>query len=174
MWPWRNDLGSGYDTPLGHGQQLCYLLSNSNIAVVSCDPDKDHGYVCIVTLSWPWRYDLGSFSWHTPGSWTIIEWNIIQIQQNSRELWPGHWFSLCVLCDPNLGDMTLDQGHYTPLVHGQQLFKLYWNNIDIQHNIRELWPRQGLWLCVQCDLDLGDMNVGQGYDTPIGHICVKY
>ena len=39
---------------------------------------------------WPWRYDLGSRSWHTLGSWTTIVWNIIQIQHGSEELWPGH------------------------------------------------------------------------------------
>ena len=41
---------------------------------------------------WPWplRYDLGSKSWHTLGSWTIIVWNIIQIGQVGTEWWPGH------------------------------------------------------------------------------------
>ena len=39
---------------------------------------------------WPWRYDLGSRSWHTLGSWTTILWNIIQIGQGGKKLWPGH------------------------------------------------------------------------------------
>ena len=39
---------------------------------------------------WPWRYDLGSRSWHILGSWTIIVWNIIQIGQGVKKLWPGH------------------------------------------------------------------------------------
>ena len=42
--------GQGHDTSLGHGQQLCEILSKSNIAVVNFGPDKDHGYVCNVTL----------------------------------------------------------------------------------------------------------------------------
>ena len=39
---------------------------------------------------WPWRYDLGSRSWPTIGSWTTIVWNYIQIRQGSTKLWPGH------------------------------------------------------------------------------------
>ena len=54
---------------------------------------------------WPWRYDLGSRSWHTLGSWTTIVWNIIQIQHGSKELWPGHGFWVCVHCDLDFGDM---------------------------------------------------------------------
>ena len=33
----------------------------------------------------------------------------------------------------------------------------------------ELWPGQGVWLCVHCDLDLDDMSKGQFHDTPFGH-----
>ena len=29
------------------------------------------------------------------------------------------------------------------------------------------WTR--LWVCVHCDLDLGDITLGQGYDIPLGH-----
>ena len=32
-WPWRYDHGQGHDTPLSHGQQLCQILSRSNVAV---------------------------------------------------------------------------------------------------------------------------------------------
>ena len=39
---------------------------------------------------WPWRYDLGSRSWHTLMSLTSIVWNYIQIGQGSTKLWPGH------------------------------------------------------------------------------------
>ena len=73
---------------------------------------------------WPWRYDLGSRSWHTLASWISIVWNITQIQLGSEELWPGHGFPECVHCDLDLGDMTLGQGHDTPLGHGQQLCKI--------------------------------------------------
>ena len=75
---------------------------------------------------WPWpsRYDLGSKSWHTLGSWTTILWNIIQIQHGSEELWSGQGFWVCVHCDLDLGDMTLGQSHDTPLGHGQQLCEI--------------------------------------------------
>ena len=43
-------LGKGHDTPLSHGQQLCKLLSRSDLAVRSFDPDTDNWYVCSVTL----------------------------------------------------------------------------------------------------------------------------
>ena len=170
-------LSQGHATPLGHGQQLCEILSRSSMAVRSYGPDMDFGYVCTVTLTlevwpwvkvmthplvmdnncekyyldpvwqwrvmaqtyiffyvctltlelwpwvkvmthpwvmdnncvkyypdptwqwgvmtrtrnlgmcalwpWPWRYDLGSRSWHTLGSWTTIVWNIILIQFGS-------------------------------------------------------------------------------------------
>ena len=50
-------LGQGHCTPLGHGQQLCKILSKSNITVVSYDPEKEYGYMCSVTLTlkiWHW------------------------------------------------------------------------------------------------------------------------
>ena len=75
---------------------------------------------------WPWRYDLGSRSWHPLGSWTTIVWNIIRIQRGSEELWPGQGFLVCVHCDLDLdlGGMTLGEGHDTPLRHGQQLSEI--------------------------------------------------
>ena len=45
--------------------------------------------MCALWL-WSWRYDIGSRSWHILGSWTIIVWNIIQIGQGVKKLWPGH------------------------------------------------------------------------------------
>ena len=39
-------LGQGHDTPLGHGQQLCDILSRSNMAVNSCGPDT-HMLLCV-------------------------------------------------------------------------------------------------------------------------------
>ena len=50
--------------------------------------------------------------------------NIIQIQPGSEELQPVHGFLVCVHCDLDLGDMTLGQGHGTPLGHGQQLCEI--------------------------------------------------
>ena len=66
-----------HDTPLGYGQQLCEILSRTNMAVRNYGlQDTDFGYTCTMNLT------LKS------------------------------------------GDMTLGQGHDTPLGHGQQLFEL--------------------------------------------------
>ena len=40
----------GHDTPLGHIQQLCEILSRSNLAVRSYGPDTNFWYVCTLTL----------------------------------------------------------------------------------------------------------------------------
>ena len=72
---------------------------------------------------WPWHLRF-SRSWHTVELWTILVWNIIQIQHCREELWLGHRFWVCVHCDPDLGDMTLGQGHDTPLCHVQQLCEI--------------------------------------------------
>ena len=90
--------------------------------MLSYEPDTDFGIWAL--WPWPWKYDLGSSSWHILGSWTISVWNIIVIQFGSEELWPGHGFWVCVHCDLNLGDMTLGQVHDTPLGHRQQLFEI--------------------------------------------------
>ena len=44
-------LGQGHHTLLGHGQQLCEILSISNITVRSYGPDMDFEYLCTVTLT---------------------------------------------------------------------------------------------------------------------------
>ena len=81
-------------------------------------------FIICAPWPWPWRNDLRSRSWHTIGTWTMIEWNIIQIQLGSVELWPRHIFSVYVHCYLDLRDMTLGQGHDMLLGHGQQLCEL--------------------------------------------------
>ena len=44
-------LGQGHGTPFGQGQQLCEILSRSNLAVRSYGQDMDSDYVCTVTLT---------------------------------------------------------------------------------------------------------------------------
>ena len=44
-------LGQGHDTPLGHGQQLCEILSRYNMAMRKYGPNTDFGYVFTVTLT---------------------------------------------------------------------------------------------------------------------------
>ena len=50
-WPWRYNLGSRSWHTLGLWQQLCEIVSKSNITVVTYGPDKNHGYVYSVTLT---------------------------------------------------------------------------------------------------------------------------
>ena len=88
LWPWprRYDLGSRSWHILGSWTiHVCEILSRSNLAVRSYDPDFEW-----VLWPWPWRYDLGSRSWHTLRSWTTIVCNIIQIGQVVMKLRPGH------------------------------------------------------------------------------------
>ena len=144
-------LGESDYISLGHGQQLCKILSRPNMAVRSYGPGTNYGYVCTVTLTleiwpwvkvmthplvmdniyncvkyyqdptrqsevmawiqifgtyavwpWPWRYDLGSRSWHTFWSWITILCNIIKIQHGSQALWPGHRVLVHKLCSLTL------------------------------------------------------------------------
>ena len=44
-------LAQGHETSLDHGQQLCEILSRSNLAARSYGPDTCSGYVCTVTLT---------------------------------------------------------------------------------------------------------------------------
>ena len=113
-------LCQGHDTPLGHGQKCVkyYPDLTWRWGVIA------RTWIISMWALWPWhwRYDPGSITWHTLGSWTISVWNIIQIQHGNEELWPWHGFSVYMHFD--LGDMTLDQGHYTPLGHGEQLCEI--------------------------------------------------
>ena len=45
------NFGSGHDTPLGHGQQLCETLFRFNMALKSNRPYTNFGYVCIMSLT---------------------------------------------------------------------------------------------------------------------------
>ena len=97
--------------------QLCDILSRCNMAARSYGPDTVLGMCAL--WPWLWIYDLGSRSWHTLGSWTTIVRNIIQIQFGIEELWPRHGFWVCMSCDLEIRDITLGQGHDTPLCQQQ-------------------------------------------------------
>ena len=69
-------------------------------------------------------------------------------------------------CDLGLGDMTLVQGHDTPLGHGQRLCEiLSRSNMAVKTH----GPDTHILLCVHFALDLGGITLGQGHDTPLGH-----
>ena len=62
-------------------------------------------------------------------------------------------------CDIDLSNVTLSQGH-------DAFVKTI---INIEHESKKLWVGHRFWLCGHSDLDLGDMTLGQGNDTPLGH-----
>ena len=116
-------VGQGHDTP---------LVMDNNCVKCYPDPTWQWGVMARTRIlgmwalwSWPRKYDLGSRSWLTLGSWTTTVWNIIQIQLGSEELWPGHGFWACVHCKLDLRDMTLGQDHDTSLVMDNNCVKYY-------------------------------------------------
>ena len=79
-------LGEGHDTPLGHGQQLCEILSRSNISVRSYGPDMDFGYVCTVTLTLEMTLGEGHDTPLAHGQQLCVI--LSRSQHISEELWP--------------------------------------------------------------------------------------
>ena len=65
--------------------------------------------------------------------------------------------------------MTIGQGHDTPLVYGQLS--------EVSFKSKLLVKSYGLDMdfgCLQCDLDLGDMTLGQDHDTSSGIILADF
>ena len=100
--------------------EICYWVKvmthpwvmDNNCVKYYPDPTWHRGVMARTRISsicalwpWPWRYVIGSRSWHTLRSWTTIMWNIIQIQLASYlqgviartglssmcALWPWPW-----------------------------------------------------------------------------------
>ena len=69
-------------------------------------------------------------------------------------------------CDLDLRDMTLGQGHGTPLGNGQQLCEILSRS---NMAAKSYGPDTDFEVCVHSDFDLGDMALGQGHYTPYGH-----
>ena len=163
-WSWSYDLGSRHDPPLSHGQQSCEMLSRSNMAVKSYGLDMDFVYKCTVTLAlevWPWVkvmthpwvMDNNCVKYYLDPTW---QWGVMARTRNLGmcALWPWPWrYDLVSRIWHTLWPWTT----------------IVWNIIQIQHGSEELWPVHGFWVCGHCDLDLGDMTLGQGHDTSLGH-----
>ena len=178
------------DMTLGQGMTHPSVIDN-NCVKYYLDPTWQWGVIARTPISsmcalwpWPWRYDLGSSSWHTLGSWTTIVWNIIQIQLGSEELWPGYGFPVYVHCDLDLTDMTLGQGHDTLFGHGQQLCEIlsrsnlavrsYGPDTDFQYMCTvtltlEIWP----WVKVMTHPWVMDNNCVKYYLDPTWQWGVK-
>ena len=150
----------GHDTPLGHGQQLCKILSRSNMAVKSHGPNTNSEYVCTVTLTleiWTWVTDMT----HPFGSSTTIVRKSIHNKQGSEELLPEHGFWACLHCDLDLGDMTLGETHDTSFGHGQQLCEiLSRSNTGVRS-----YGHDKIWT---------DRQTGRFLNTPLNFVCRGY
>ena len=100
-WPWSHDLGPRHDPHLSHGQQLCEILSRSNMAVKSYGPDMDFVYKCTVTLAlemWPW-VKVMTLSWVMDNNWVKYykdptwQWGVMARKWilGMCALWPWPW-----------------------------------------------------------------------------------
>ena len=86
-------LGQVYDTPLGHGQQLCEILSKSKLAMRNYGPDTDFWYEFTVTLTseiWPWFKVMTHLS--VKNNKSVKYYLDPTWQFGIEELWPGHGF----------------------------------------------------------------------------------
>ena len=202
-------LGQVHDTHLSYGQQLCEILSRSNLAVRSYGSDTDFWYVC--TLTWSWRYDLGlrswnvhpwvmdnkcvkyypdptlqwwvmartriisicalwpwpwgcdlvSISWHTFGSWTTIEWKIIQIHGPDTDFWYARTVTLTLEIWPCVKVVT----HHWVMENN---CVKYYPDSTLQFR---LWPGHRSWVCacVSWPWRYDLVSRSQGHCTSFGH-----
>ena len=154
------NLHQGYCTPFGHGQQLCELLSRSNMTARYLGPDWDLRYVCILTLTLeilPWT-NVMTHLW-------VIDNDCVRYHPDPTLKWrvmaQTRIFSMCTVILilkiwPEVKKMQHYRGMGNYCVKCMQI--MLW-----------LWPEHGFRVCLHCDMDLGDMTFGLGHDTPLGH-----
>ena len=106
---------------------------------------------------WPWRYVPESRSWYDC---------MIYYQDPTWITYcPDTVLGICALWPwPRRYDLGLRPWHIL-----RSWTTIIWNIIHIQLGNEELWPKHGFWVCMPWDPDLGDMSLGQGYDTSFGH-----
>ena len=163
-------LVKGHNTPLGLGEQLCEILSRSELALKSHGLDMKFGCVhCDLDL-----WDMTLVQGHDiplgygQQSFEILSKSNMTVKSYSSDKEFG-----CVHCDLYLEDMTLVQDHDTPLGHVQQLcdissrseFAVESYDPDTIRTDEQTYTR----ILVMCDLDFGDITLVQGNETPSGH-----
>ena len=113
---------------------------------------------------WLWQYDTESRSrydyviYYQDQTW---QWGVMA---RTRFHGPDKIFRyMCTVI------LTLEIGpcHDTPLGHEQRLCEILSRSNMAARSY--YWPGHRFWVHVYCDLDVGDMTLGQGYDTPLGH-----
>ena len=105
-------MGLNHYTPFGQCQQLCELLSISNVRCYRLETNFCN--MCTVTLS-------------LTNHWIKFVWNRVQIKHWSFEFFPGYRFWLRVYCGIELDIVKMILGccQGISLGHGQQLFEIY-------------------------------------------------
>ena len=131
----------GHKTPLGHKQQLCEILSKSNITVVSYWPTR----VLAMCALWPWPriYGLGS-AHDTPFGWGQQSCEILcrsNLTVRSYHTDKDSTYLVCANSDLELWDITLGQGHDT--------LRIVWNIVQIQPNSTRSygWDKDFSYVC---------------------------
>ena len=146
----------------GHDTMAWYIIKIQ----LSSDilwPRHGFGYVCTLTMTseiWPWIKVVthtwvmdNNFMKYQDPTW---QWGVIALTRilGMCALWP--W--------PQRYDLGSRLWHIL-----RSLTISVWNVIQIQLGSKEFWPWHGFWVCAHCDLDLGDMTLGHGHDTSLGH-----
>ena len=153
-------MGQGHDTSLGHGQLLREIF-RSNLAVRSYGPNTDFRNVSTVTLTLGQGHDtpLG----HGQLLCEILSRSNLAVRSYDPDTDFGY------VCTVNLTLKIWSWVKVMVMTHPSVMDN---NCVKYQQDPTWQWgviARIRIWVCVHCDLDLEDMNCGQGHDTPLGH-----
>ena len=156
-WPWRY-------VPESRSWSIAWYIIKIQLGSDNYNlwPGHDFGYVCTVTMNseiWPWVkvmtypsvIDNKCVKYYPDPTW---QWGVMARTwiSGTCALWPWPWRY------DNRSRSWHFLGSWTTIVL---------NIIQIQLASEELWPVHGFPVRVHCDLDLGDMALGQGHDTPL-------
>ena len=109
--------------------------------------------------TWPWRYDLWSRSWLNLESQTTMCEILSLSNMAERSYGPDTDFE----CVSNV-TLTFEIQHWVKaMTHPESWTTNVWNIIKIKPCSEELWPGHRFWICVHCDLHLGDTALCQGH-----------
>ena len=140
-------LGQGHDTSFCDGQQLCEILSRSNMAVRSFGPDTVFLCVCTATLTleiWPWAKVM-THPW-------VMDNNFVKYYQDPTSWWRvmarTQIFGMCAL-RPWHWSYDLGSRSWHTLLWWTTIV---WNIIQIQHGSEKFWP--GHWFLCVCTATL--------------------
>ena len=108
---------------------------------------------------WPLEFDIGSRSWHTRG----LGQQLCKILSRSNFAVRSYGLDTDFeyVCSVTL---TLEIWPWvnTLLGHGQQVCEIHVLSRSNMAERSNVWPRHGLWVCVHCYVDLGNVTLGHG------------